>query len=305
MIHYVFGYGSLIDSESRARTATALGGCGSSGGAIPVRLWNWVRLWNVKGSNTYLGVQKSKADFESIESNRRSLKSCVGVLFPLPSSNESDEALVALDRRERAYTRHRVDLESIERIDHLLIEGKRSTNTKEQQKQMQAVYENYYENTFLAGDESSSGNSEDGKAYADVCVWIYVPKAHIAGMATTDNPILQSYVDVCLKGCLSISKAFAKEFVEGTYGWYPGQAPNQSNAPNDTILDDGDSSLSCWIDDRSNPIYVRANKEYSLKHAKELDAIFDPILLRRRSCQLWCTNDSSKMIKRFFLDKET
>ena len=34
-------------------------------------------------------------------------------------------------------------------------------------------------------------------------------------------PILQSYIDVCLSGCLEHGEAFAREFIETTFLWSP------------------------------------------------------------------------------------
>jgi len=293
MRHYVFGYGSLICSESRAVTAAALcGSDGDIGGAIPVRLKNWVRLWNVRGrnTNTYLGVQSIETR-GAATSRSQPPRSCVGVLVPLPSSNDDDEALKALDRREAAYKRQRVDLGSIERVDDLLIDedGYTSDNESEMgndiQENKEAIHNKYYKDTYLwkrpPGNDANANESEE-----EVCVWVYVPVEEYTGMARAENPILQSYVDVCVKGCLSISKAFAKEFVDGTYGWYPGHSHHDGNTNDETENDNeegaGDDSSFCWIDDRNDPMYIRANKEYSLENSKALDAVFDPIILRRR-----------------------
>jgi len=342
--HYVFGYGSLTCPDSRAATAQALrGGITADGaetatdGAIPVRLNNWVRLWNTRGPNTYLGVERCRSsstggrDTDESENHH----SCVGVLVPLPSSDPS--VLEALDRRERAYQREKVDLGSIERVDDLLLKSQEELDggnddkdgPKGLQRGKQAIHNRYYKDTFLEGwrqphradekEEASGGNYDsEGSATAstddaganhpasnNVCVWIYVPLKKYQGWARPENPILQSYVDICIRGCLSISTAFAREFVDGTYGWYPGhfherpattEAAGISTKGNDRAdnnnksKDDDDNSEEssscddrcCWIDDRNKPVYIRADKEYSLQHSNSLDAVFDKDLLRRR-----------------------
>jgi len=299
MRQYVFGYGSLICSESRAVTAAALGGSSSDTDdnageprSIPVRVKNWVRLWNVRGYNTYLGVEcvgtsDNDAAVAAAVSSTSQPHSCVGVLFPLPSSNGDGEALKALDIREKAYKRHRVELGLIERVDDLLIE----------EESAEAIENKYYKDTFLGKDSPAVSEADE-----EVYVWIYVPLEKYRGMARPKEPILQSYVDVCVKGSLSFSKAFAKEFVEGTYGWYPGHSHLKSNAndndndnnnDNDNVQDGDDNedegtaghgdSSSCWVDDRNNPIYSRCDKEYSLQNSEALDAVFDPKILSRRS----------------------
>jgi hypothetical protein len=76
-------------------------------------------------------------------------------------------------------------------------------------------------------------------------VWLYVNKfkddqERENSMPSPAFPLVQSYVDICLTGCLQIQQGFpgfadfAKEFLESTYGWseywendrqYPRRAP--------------------------------------------------------------------------------
>jgi cation transport regulator ChaC len=63
-------------------------------------------------------------------------------------------------------------------------------------------------------------------------VWAYIVKK--TSTPTSEFPIVQSYVDVILTGCLEIGEEFAIEFIRSTAGW---ERP--------------------WIDDRANPRYVR------------------------------------------------
>lgn len=48
-------------------------------------------------------------------------------------------------------------------------------------------------------------------------LWMYVPDQS-AG-PTRDYPILQTYLDVCLTGCLEFGEDFTEEFLETTFGW--------------------------------------------------------------------------------------
>jgi hypothetical protein len=48
-------------------------------------------------------------------------------------------------------------------------------------------------------------------------LWIYVPVA--PHLPTAECPILQSYVDVVLTGCLEFGESFAVEFVRTTVAW--------------------------------------------------------------------------------------
>ena len=271
MRHYVFGYGSLICQDSRTRTAKSLGSSDTTG--IPVRVLNWVRLWNVRdpsGRKTYLGVQSLESFIGATPGDPRrgeTTISCVGVLFPLPPDGH-EKALEDLDRRERGYTRERLNPRLIERVDDLLNDGGKV-----------ATDENTtYKNTFLDKD-----TEEENRDEIEACVWIYVPMPKFTSLASTEFPILQSYADICLKGCLSISDAFVKEFVAGTYGWYPGDSRRcKFISTKDKELAWYDPCSCSMINDRTTPIYSRADKEYSLGHAEALDAAMGPNLTRRR-----------------------
>src|ERR1700730_7295866 len=87
-VEYVIGYGSLINSESRAKT-------GLSGAAIPVRVTGFQRAWTFvdrTAGMTALGVARRE---ESVTN---------GALVSIPSAH-----LPLFDRREGGYTRTRLD----------------------------------------------------------------------------------------------------------------------------------------------------------------------------------------------------
>ncbi|MGF1685494.1 gamma-glutamylcyclotransferase [Photobacterium japonica] len=52
----------------------------------------------------------------------------------------------------------------------------------------------------------------------DLPVWVYTQSQLTPPCPL--SPIMQTYVDTVLAGCLSISEQFAKEFVETTQGWH-------------------------------------------------------------------------------------
>jgi cation transport regulator ChaC len=86
--HYVFGYGSLINSDSRART-------GSSGVAIPARATGFQRAWNFvdrEAGMTALGVVSRE---ESVTN---------GTLVSIRAAD-----LPLFDHREVGYTRTKLD----------------------------------------------------------------------------------------------------------------------------------------------------------------------------------------------------
>ena len=49
-------------------------------------------------------------------------------------------------------------------------------------------------------------------------VWVYTKDDHLPPCHL--QPIMQTYVDTVLAGCLSISRTFAKTFVDTTIGWH-------------------------------------------------------------------------------------
>jgi hypothetical protein len=83
-------------------------------------------------------------------------------------------------------------------------------------------------------------------------IWTY--RNHQHALPTKDLPIIQSYVDVVLKGCFSIDLAFAERFVDTTDGW---------SAP--------------WVNDRKTPRYLRAAPNAANERA------VDELLARRQA----------------------
>ncbi|KAG7355238.1 hypothetical protein IV203_004594 [Nitzschia inconspicua] len=255
--HYVFGYGSLICAQSRAISAPTL----ATRTALPVRIHNVVRTWNKRSPKTgatYLGVQvtatPSKPTF--VTSNNNKKEGCVGVLIPMDSSSIENtlEELEALDEREVGYDRKFVPLDWIDRVDDLL-------DNKNQ--------EDLYKGTFL--DNNPAINTTNS------AVWMYVPQ--VSQPATMEYPIPQSYVDVCLRGCLSISESFMQEFITSTVGWNPqelvdlekaSQQPIQYEYEEDEENNDDDdentmseSSSSSYTPSMMRGSHTRSNSEFS------------------------------------------
>lgn len=53
----------------------------------------------------------------------------------------------------------------------------------------------------------------------DAKIWIYVPKPDFQALPDEYSPLMQSYLDTVLAGCLEHGEAFAREFLETTTGW--------------------------------------------------------------------------------------
>lgn len=160
---YVIGYGSLMQAESRKRTAP------KAGEAYPVRLEGYRRGWFAKGTGvgfdtTYLGVVP--------EENAR----LNAVIFQLTADD-----IPAMDQRESFYCRLPVPSESYKVL-------KSAT-------------------PLLPGQ-----------------VWIYINRPESIAAATTQYPLVQSYVDIFVSGCLEQETNFgltdfAKECLQTTTNW--------------------------------------------------------------------------------------
>ena len=93
--HYIFGYGSLINSDSRRIT-------GIAGDSIPVRVRGLQRYW----------VSFTGVDMRAVGVRSEAESQCNGVLFDVPASE-----LDKFDLRERGYVRKALDHQHIEYLD--------------------------------------------------------------------------------------------------------------------------------------------------------------------------------------------
>jgi len=149
---YIFGYGSLINSNSRSIT-------GITGEGIPVRINKVKRSWYATSKANPMASVGIESDINS---------SCNGVLFPIDQKELSN-----FDARETGYYRESVPKSQI----HFL--------------------------------------SDDIPIREDV--WIYFAKQR--NHPCRNQPIVQSYVDVIIEGCLEIGLEFTSEFLKTTTGW--------------------------------------------------------------------------------------
>jgi hypothetical protein len=247
-VHVCFGfagYGSLICPRSRAKTVPEIAGkC-----ATPVVVEGVQRTWakRVRQNMTAMGV--------SFVDNAE----CVGVLLPVEKRE-----LMQFDKREQGYNRHILNLDNV----HPLLSV---PDDKENIPQIENC-------PFLRAKNSGSNEyHRNGAEDKDnIRIWVYVQQQFEPPDA--NHPILQSYVDVILRGCLSISEDFAKDFIIHTKGW----APEEDEEEEVDIYNTGkewirttnqQKSEAFWVDDRHNPIYIRAEQEWSLKMADQLDEL--------------------------------
>jgi hypothetical protein len=111
------------------------------------------------------------------------------------------------------------------------------------------------EEDFYDGDHPVFDAKERNLANPDVKVWIYMQHDPIP--ADPSHPIPQSYVDIIIRGCLTISEDFARSFIENTAGWEHADSEDH------------------WVDDREFPIYKRADSEYSNANADMIDQLLE------------------------------
>lgn len=193
---FIFGYGSLVESQSRARTSP------SALYAFPANVAGIKRGWfdqvgGVSLSCTYLGAVRDE-NFN-----------CNGVIFQV-----SQQQLDAFDQRETGYNRERIDQKDI---------------------------------TMLNGSKSApEGN-----------IWFYANKEK--RYASPECPIVQSYVDICLNGCLEL---------EATY-------PAAKDATfAETFLKTCTDWTKYWVNDR---IYPRRAFIYA-PNASKIDQLIQKVL---------------------------
>jgi len=218
--NFIFGYGSLICPESRSISNPGL----ANQEGLPVVIQDVERVWSARTSSGYtaMGVH-FKAGAE-----------CTGVLIEVDA-----EQLKDLDKREANYQRFPIHLDNIDQVPFL---------------EEDEFYDSDHP-VFEAKESSASDSAEEnGLTEEDaVKVWIYVQKDPIP--ADPSHPIPQSYVDIILRGCLTISEDFAKSFIENTAGWQHDE--------------------DHWVDDREVPIYRRADPEFSNEHGDKIDNLFE------------------------------
>lgn len=168
---------------------------------------------------------------------------CVGVFLPL-----TDSELLQFDEREKGYDRMPLRPEDIETVPFL----------------DQQHYEGKQHQTFLRLIKERP---------EDVCLWVYVQQED--QYPTPEHPIVQTYVDTILRGCLSISDEFAAEFIVGTKGWHPEEIPalDEASVASSSESDDGSEYEPSWVDDREDPVYIRGDPKYSRKNSKDLDKL--------------------------------
>ena len=195
MTNYVFGYGSLLERESRTRTNP------DAVGAWPARVSGYQRGWfhqfadNVGSTCTYLGAENVKG------------KTINGVVYAVND-------IEATKQRETGYTAVALAADDIVMLD--------------------------------GGEPLKIGTD------ANVYIFVSNPESISKTKAPTPTfPIVQSYVDICINGCLELEALyrgvegeFTQEFIRTTSGWNANWVNDRIYprrpfiyAPNATVID--------------------------------------------------------------------
>lgn len=267
--HFIFGYGSLICEQSRKITAPTL----NNKPAQPVTVHHLRRTWTAR---CRYDPKKRKKDIHQLILGQTAMgiepmqgAQTTGVLIEV-----SESELAYFDQREGGYTRceidamHIYDIYNQDQEDHehdVLKEGHRLRRLS---------------SLTLCDGPAVGGTSTDGTSKTSpedmtlkelyTKVWVYIPNRPMR--ADSKYPIMQSYLDVIIRGCLNISEDFAIQYLQNTHGFDVGQDTAAVSLEKDNHHEDSSPSY-VWIDDRGDPRYVRADKEWSSAMGDRADEI--------------------------------
>jgi len=197
--NFLIGFGSIIQTKSRSSSDP------SATNAAPCRIkaeFGYVREWNFQASTANicaLGLRRCRHGEAGATIN--------GVIFPAPDD------LTAFDKRENGYRRVQVPSGMVELLSWQALP--------------EAALVYVYVPYAPAVCKKYGVNPETGLPY---CSGPDTPpgldgETEAAGMGLNppsfQYPILQTYVDVCITGCLEYGEEFALEFIRTTFLWSP------------------------------------------------------------------------------------
>ena len=278
--HFIFGYGSLVCSKSRKITAPTL-----TKPAHPVVINHLRRTWTARVPHR---GDKIREDLDQLKGQTAmgieiaQNHNCTGVLIEV-----DDDQLAQFDEREKGYNRVEIDLHHIFDTDHL----KRNEEDHDSVEHSHDVLKvAHAKRKSMTGSIQNDANiDQERDEYDNYKVWVYVPKNGGTG-ADHEYPIMQSYVDIIMRGCLSIGKDFAMQFLQSTHGWWHDKTVHHPESEVPEYL---------WIDDRHEPFYVRADEEWSSDMKHMLDDMLkeihpEPFEKRRHLTTLSSKNNSTE-----------
>eukprot|EP00041_Stephanoeca_diplocostata_P033480 m.1107732 g.1107732 ORF g.1107732 m.1107732 type:complete len:515 (+) comp24350_c0_seq20:171-1715(+) len=178
----VFGYGSLINRESRRRTIKT-----QSDFCVQAEIqgeFGYCRCWRFRSDTGFTAL--AVCEIETCGQMDWQPQPINGVLHATGIS------LSDLDKRERGYKRVAIPPE------YVRVVGSTSTDSSDTDVPLVARA------------------IQDGSC----TVYIYVPVGDNADLPCEDFPICQTYLDTVLEGCLEVGgRAMAEDFVRTTLGW--------------------------------------------------------------------------------------
>lgn len=194
--HFVFGFGSIMNSSTHAawlpNSDDDNESSSSSSKALPGRIvkikreFGYERRWNFRSTTGFTALGVSRIDPTDLLTtpNQPNMN---GVLLRVPIA-----MMPGFDKREKGYDKVQIPLEFLELCD----DNKSSSSEENQQP------------AFELTDQDK--------------IWMYVPQASQNREADENHPLLQSYVDTVLQGCLEWGgEAMGIDFVLSTESWSP------------------------------------------------------------------------------------
>ena len=191
---FVFGFGSLMNSSTHAAWLEPSNSSSEGAAAMTAFLGKVVRIrpsfgferrWNFRSTTgfTALGVSRIATVPATVAEPPRNNMN--GVLFQIPSC-----MMPGFDRREVGYEKMRIPLGCIDFCSD-----------------EEYIAPNHNQAEFPELTDSDN-------------IWIYVPQANQCREADENHPLLQSYVDTVMQGCLEWGgRKMAEEFVLSTGSW--------------------------------------------------------------------------------------
>ena len=274
---YIFGFGSIMNTSTHAvwkttpssSSATESSSSSSSSilpGVIATisKEFGYKRQWSFRSSTgfTALGVGRSSS-FSLLHHHNDDAADINGVIFQVPSQDVPD-----FDRREVGYTKIRVPLEYI------------------------TIYNNHHHHHHHSRRSNNSNNEVDATATTSSTstyheqanfiftpsdnIWLYVPLPGHTHYADETHPLLQSYVDTVLQGCLSWGgPAMAERFILTTGGW------------SEYFLNDTPSSRRPWLYRKEYTVIDTLLQKYEeltyyaeRRHPEEFASAFNQRMMR-------------------------
>ena len=238
---YVFGYGSIINNTSRKSTLQGISPDFVAAGAETDHAV--IATLSPEFGYKRCWCYRSSTGFTALglkycdrdSKERQSLLEIAGVLFPVPNS----AALDAFDLRESGYRRICIPRNMI--------------------------------NISLS---SSHDNNCAGQLLTAARIWVYVPEPNRLLEPDESFPLLQTYIDTCLRGCLDWGgTTLVSSFLKSTFGWsefYLNDAPMSRrpwlHRPEYSVIDKclEEHNLHVRFSDRKHP------EEFSSQHLTSL-----------------------------------